>query len=72
MANVKREFLGRDDKLEFSMAKVHSPRQSGRELMRIEDGQNQALKIDKISQNILGVGKRGSRFEINENRILSS
>jgi hypothetical protein len=49
MANVKREFLARDGKIEFSMAKVHYGRQPGTELMRIEDGQNQALKIDKGS-----------------------
>lgn len=72
MANVKREFLGRDAKLEFSMAMVHSPRQSEREFMRIEDGRNQALKIDKASQDILGVKKRNSRFEINEGRIQNS
>jgi hypothetical protein len=49
MANVKREFLDRDGKTEFSMAKVHFGKQPGSELMRIEDAQNQALKIDKDS-----------------------
>jgi hypothetical protein len=49
MANVKREFLARDGKTEFSMAKMHFGKQPGSELMRIEDAQNQALKIDKDS-----------------------
>jgi hypothetical protein len=49
MANVKKEFLARDGKIEFSMAKVDYGRQPGSELMRIEDGQHQALKIDKGS-----------------------
>ena len=74
MANVKKDVLGADGTLGFSIAMVQSPRQTKKELAKIENEKNPSLKIYKASQNILGVcrSKRDSLFEINENLVLGS